>query len=127
MHAEGMTRSTATAVPLELGGRALVAARLVWTVLVVQAVILFAVSIPARYNQLSHPPADVRAQLTHAGLSTAFYVSCLTAISCIFALVCCAVAALIVWHRPNDRIGLLGSLYLVLLSVASPPQIQAVV
>jgi hypothetical protein len=127
MHAEGMTRSTPAAVPLELRGRSLVVARLVWSVLVVQAAILFAVSIPARYNQLSHPPADVRAQLTHAGLSTGFYASYLTLIGCIFALVCCAVAGLIVWHRPNDRIGLLASLYLALLSVASPPPMQAVV
>jgi len=126
MHAEGITRSTPAAVPLELRGRSLVVARLVWSVLLLQAAVLFAVSIPARYNQLSHPPADVRAQLTHAGLSTGFYAAYLTAIGGIFALVCCAVAALIVRHRTNDRIGLLASLYLVLLGLTNSPQMHAV-
>lgn len=126
MQAEGMTRSTPAAIPLTLRGRSLVVARLVWSVLIVQAVFLFAASIPARYNQLSHPPADVRAQLTHAGFSTGFYASYLTAIGCIFALVCCAVAALIARHRTNDRIGLLASLYLVLLSLTNSPQMHAV-
>jgi signal transduction histidine kinase len=126
MQAGGITRSTPAAAPLELRGRSLVVARFVWSAVVVQATILFAVSIPARYTQLSHPPADVRVQLTHAGLSTSFYASYLTAIGCILALVCCAVAALIVWHRPNDRIGLLGSLYLVLFSLTNSPQMHAV-
>ncbi len=126
MHAETMTSSTPATVPLELRGRSLVVARLVWSVLIVQAVFLFAISIPARYNQLSHPPADVRAQLRHVGLSIGDYASYLTAIGCILALVCCTVAALIVRRRTNDRIGLLASLYLVLLSLTNSPQMHAV-
>ncbi len=126
MQAEGITRPTPAAVPLALRGRSLVLARLIWSVLIVQAVFLFAVSIPARYNQLSHPPSDVRAQLTHAGLSSGVYASYLTAMGCILALVCCTVAALIARHRTNDRIGLLASLYLVLLSLTNSPQMHAV-
>lgn len=126
MHAKAMTRSSHAAAPLELHGRALVVARLLWLVLVLQAVVLFALSIPARYNQLSHPPADVRAQVIHAGLSIGFYAVYLTTIGCVFGLVCCAVAALIVRHRANDRIGLLASLYLVLNSLTNSPQMHVV-
>ena len=88
---------------------------------------LFALSIPARYSQLSHPPADVRAQLAHVGLSITVYAAYLTAIGCAFAFVACAVAALIVRHRPLDCIGLAASLYLIFSSLASPPPMQAIV
>ena len=127
MDAEAMTGSTPATVPLVLRGRSLVGARLVWSVLTVQAVVFFALSVPARFSQLSHPPADVRAQLAHVGLSATLYAAYLTGIACAFALVACAVAGLIVWHRPHDRIGLLASLYLVFSSLASPPVVQAIV
>ncbi len=61
MRVEGLGSAVPAAIPLELRGRSLILARLVWAVLIVQAVVLFAVSNPARYSQLSHPPADVRA------------------------------------------------------------------
>ena len=124
----GGSRSAVPAyAPLELRGRSLLLARLVWAVLVAQAVVLYALSVPARYNQLSHPPADLRAQLAHAGLSTGIYAAYLTVIGCISALVCCVVAALIIWHRTKEWIALLASLYLVLLGLSSPPSMQAVV
>ena len=124
---EGFAATAPRSLPLEMRGRSLVLARLVWGVLVAQALGLFAVSVPAQYSQLSHSPADVRAQLAHAGLSPAVYAAYLTAVGCVFALACGGVAALIVRHRPNDRIGLLGSLYLALLGLSSPPPMQAVV
>jgi signal transduction histidine kinase len=126
MHAEGMAGSTPATVGLELRGRSLVLARLVWSVLTVQAVILFAISIPARYHQLSQPPGDVRTQLTHAGLSTGFYAVYMTATGVILALVCCTVAAVIVRHRTDIRIGLLASLYLILLGLTNSPEMHAV-
>ena len=124
---EGLGPAVPASVPLELRGRSLVFARLVWAVLMAQALVLYAVSVPARYNQLSHPPADIRAQLAHLGLSADIYATYLTAVGGVFALVCCVVAALIVWHRPTDRIGLLASLFLALTGLTSPPEMQAVV
>lgn len=124
---EGVLATTPGSHPRVLHGRVLITARLVWAVLVGQALFLFAASVPAQYNRLSHPPADVQAQLAHAGLSVGLYAAYLTALGVIFALVCCAVAALIIRHRPNDRIGLLASLYLLLLGLTSAPSMQAVV
>ncbi len=43
----------------------------------------------------------------------------------VFALVCLAVAAVIAWRKPNDRMALLVSLFLVLLGVANAPNMQA--
>jgi signal transduction histidine kinase len=123
---EGAGPAVFTATPLELGGRVLVVARLIWAILVTLLVLLFAVSIPLQYRQLSHPPADIRAQLAHAGLSVDVYAAYLTAIGNVFALVCCVVAALIVLHRPKDRIGLLASLYLLLLGLGNAPAMQSV-
>ena len=115
-----------TATSLQLRGQALVFARLAWAILVAQAVVLFAAAFPAQYRQLSHPPADVSAQLAHAGLSVHLYAAYLTAVGGIVALVCCCVAALILRHRPHDRIGLLASLFLVLLGLSSPQWMQFV-
>lgn len=127
VRAEGLVGSGPSSSALELRGRVLLLARVVWTVLSFEAILLFALSVPARYNQLSHPPADVRVQLAHAGLPATVYAGYLTALGVLGALVCCAVAVLIVRHRPHDRIGLLASLYLVLLGLASSPSMQAVV
>ena len=124
---EGLGPAAPAPAPLELRGRALMAARLVWGTLIAQAVFLFAASVPAQYSRLSHPPADVQQQLAHVGLPAGIYAAYLTALGAMFALVCCAVAALIVWHRSNDRIGLLASLYLVLLGLTNHPEMQAVV
>jgi signal transduction histidine kinase len=124
---EGLGSAVPTTAPAELLGISLVVARLIWGVLIAQALVLYAVSVPARYSQLSHPPADVRAQLAHVGLSADIYAAYLTVVGGIFTLVCCTVAALIIWHRPNDRIGLLASLYLALIGLTSPPEMQAVV
>jgi signal transduction histidine kinase len=88
--------------------------------------VLAALSIIARYGQLRHPPADIGAQLAHAGLSPQVYALYLSAVTGIFAIICCAVAALILRHRRYDRIGLFGSLYVVLLGLTNSPQMQAV-
>ncbi|MGI8475544.1 MAG: histidine kinase [Thermomicrobiales bacterium] len=126
MRVEGIV-AAAPAVPVEWRGRSIVIARLVWVLLVSQAIVLTSISFVARFHQLSHPPADVRAQLTHASLSPVVYAAYLTTVNGIYAFVCCAVAALIIRHRPNDRIGLFGSLYLVLFGLTDSPEMQAVV
>lgn len=123
----GIATAVPAAVPLEWRGRSVIVARLVWAALVVQACVLSAISVVARYHQLSHPPADVRAQLAHAGLSPVVYATYLTAVNGVYALVCCAVAALIIRHRRHDRIGLFASLYLVLFGLTNSPEMQAVV
>jgi signal transduction histidine kinase len=123
---EGLGTTISPAVPVGRRTWAHVLARATWAVLVAQAIVLFALSIVARYHQLRRPPADISAQLTQAGLSPAVYSVYLSALSCAFALVCCVVAGLIVRHRPNDRIGLVASLFLVLLGLTNSPQMQAV-
>lgn len=124
---EGVGPAVPVAAPREWQGRAFVIARLVWLALVAQAIALGTVSAVARYRQLRHPPADVRADLARAGLSPVAYAAVLSTVNALFALVCCAVALLIVRHRPHDRIGLFASLYLVLMGLTNSPAMQAVV
>jgi hypothetical protein len=59
-----------------LRGRWLQLARTAWVAVAVAALGAFVISVPARYAQLSHPTARVRAALSDAGLSAdgyAFY------------------------------------------------------
>ncbi len=126
MRIDGLATPAPPPLPALWRGRTLLVARTVWTVLVGLALLLFALSVPAQYHRLSHPPADVRVQLADAGLSTGPYASYLTAVAVVFGLTCFAVAALIVRHRSSDRVGMLGSLYLVLLGSTSAPAMQAV-
>src|SRR5690242_16391496 len=79
-------------------------ARLVWAVLVVLAVALFAVSLPALYRQLSAPPAAMRTALASLGLSLELYAIYLTALQAVFAIACFVVPVLIVRRKPDDGI-----------------------
>ncbi len=124
---EGFSVAIPATVPQEWRGRWLLVARLVWAVIVVQAAAIGALAIVARYHALRHPPADIQAQLSHTGLSPHLYALYLSGVNGGFALVCCIVAALIFHFRPYDRIGLVGSLFLVLFGLTDSPAMQAVV
>ncbi len=56
-----------------LRGRWLLLTRTVWVAVAVAALGSFVISVPARYAQLSHPTAQVRAALSEAGLSAGKY------------------------------------------------------
>lgn len=96
-----------------------------WIVIVVLALGLFAMSITALYAQRSTPPEPLKAGLVQLGLPVSFYAAYWSAVMVVFALVCLAVAAVIAWRKPNDRMALLVSLFLVLLGVANAPNMQA--
>lgn len=113
-------------LPAVWHGRSLVVARAVWGILVALALLLFLVSVPADYHRLRYPPADIRAQLARAGLSPWLYAVYLTGVGLVFSLSCFGVATLIARHRSRDRVGLLASLYLVLIASTGAPAMQAV-
>jgi hypothetical protein len=86
-------------------------------------VVLFAVAVPARYEQmtvLSNLPSGIdpdvlRANLKDSGISTGFYAAYRVATEAGFAVVCVALAAVIFWRRSDERMALLVVLTLVLL------------
>ena len=84
---------------------------------------LFAVAVPARYEQmivLSNLPSGIepdvlRTNLEDSGISVGFYAAYRVATEAGFAAVCVALAAAIFWRRSDERMALLVVLTLILL------------
>ena len=110
------------------GGR-LFFARAAWIAVVVSAMALFFVSIPAQYERLAAldspglEPATVRANLQALGISVDFYATYLLCTSVASALVWAAVGVIIFWRRSEDRIALFTSLCLILFGAFTLPDV----
>ena len=89
-------------------------ARLGWVAVAVVALGAFAISVPARYAELAHPAAGVRAALAELGLSAGGYALYNVALDTIFVSVFAAVALVIFWRRSYDPVALLVATMLVL-------------
>jgi hypothetical protein len=105
-----------------LHGRALAVARGALAVVATLAVALSAAGQPALYAQFRalamYDPAireTVRANLGQLGLAVDLYAAYLLALGIILALVCFAIAAIIVWRRSDEPMALFVALLLVLL------------
>jgi hypothetical protein len=105
--------------------RTLMIVRVVWTVLVGLALLVFVVAVPALYLQLRTPPPAVQAVLIPLGVSLRGYALYLTALQLLFALGCFAVGGLIAWRRFADPVALFASLCLIVLGAASDPYVAA--
>jgi hypothetical protein len=113
-----------------LTGRRLILARGVWIVVVALAVGLYIFSIPlqfANYQILCSgaacPFGQVNPtgleQLRQVGLSLGFYAGYLTALRAIFVLAFLIVAAIIIWRKSDDSMGIFTSLTLVLFGITN--------
>jgi hypothetical protein len=119
-----------TSPDASLRGRWLLLARTAWIAVAVLAVGLFAAGIPAEFTLLhipcptvtcstgQLPPAGLRA-LEDLGLSLGSFAAYSVAMDVVFAAVCGAVAALIFWHKSDDRMGLFASLALLTFGTAT--------
>jgi signal transduction histidine kinase len=120
-----------------LSGGLLVLAQAAWLVIALAAVCLFIAAIPAEFAQLrvpcptaacpttgQLPPAGLRA-LGDLGLSLDFFAAYSVAVDIVFAAVYAAVAALIFWRKPEDRMGLFVSLALLTFGTATFPLTMA--
>ncbi len=102
-----------------------------WGVVAAAAVALFVASLPAYYDQLrtactgsvciSHQltPEGVLS-LRKLGLSVDFYAAYSVALAVLFTGACLAIAAVISWRVPGERMALLGALMLVLFGIVFP-------
>jgi hypothetical protein len=88
-------------------------ARAAWVVVAVAALGSFAISVPARYAQLAHPTAGVRAALAEMGLSAGGYALYNVILDTVFVSVFAAVAIVIFWRRSNDPMAMLVATMLV--------------
>jgi hypothetical protein len=96
-----------------LRGLWLLLARAAWVAVAVVALGVFAISVPARYAQLSHPSASVRAALSEVGLSTGGYALYNVTLDTVFVSVFAVVASVIFWRRSGDPVALLVATMLV--------------
>ena len=106
------TRATPSTAILQ--GRWLLFAQTAWVAAAVAALGTFTVSVPARYAQLAHPNAGVRAALAEAGMSAGGYALYNVALDTVFVAVCAVVAIVIFWRRSDDPVALLVATMLVL-------------
>ena len=114
-----------------LGGRWLALARTAWLGVAALSLGLFAFSVPAGFGMLRTVCDDgpcvseqlrpgAAASVRSLGVSLEAYAAYQTAVVVVFALVFCAIAAMIFRRRSNDAVALYTSLTLVLCGVFLP-------
>ncbi len=101
-----------------LAGRALGIARATWAAIALLTVGLFLVALATRYNHPA-PEGDVRAGMVRLGLSSGAYAVYNAALGLALTLGYFAVAAVLFWRRPDDRMALFVSVMLITFG-ASP-------
>jgi signal transduction histidine kinase len=120
-----------------LRGRSLFFVRVVWVGIAALTLAVFAAAIPAEFSQFHTacaPAGCANRQLSQEdfrtlqgiGLSPGFYAAYTVAIDFIFATVYVAVAALVFWRRPDDRMAQLVSLALLTFGLATFPDTMSV-
>jgi hypothetical protein len=113
-----------------LRGRWLLLARAAWVAVAVTVLGTFVISVTARYAQLSHPTARVRAALSEMGLSAGGYALYNVTLDTVFVSVFAVVAIIIFWRRSDDPMALLVATMLVVwgtlngLLVVTPSAIE---
>ena len=85
-----------------------------WVAVAIVALGAFASSVPARYAELAHPAAGVRAGLAELGFSAGGYALYNVALATIFVSLFAAVALIIFWRCSGDPVALLVATMLVL-------------
>ena len=88
-------------------------ARATWVAVACVALGQFFISVPARYAQLAHPAAGVRAALAEIGISAGGYALYNVILDTVFVSVFAVVAIVIFWRRSEDPMALLVSTMLV--------------
>ena len=91
----------------------MVLARVGWLAVAAVALGQFIISVPARYAQLAHPTAGVRAALAEMGFSAGGYALYNVTLDTVFVSVFAVVAFVIFWRRSDDPMALLVATMLV--------------
>jgi signal transduction histidine kinase len=118
--------------PVEpLSGRSLILARATWIVVAALTLSFFAAGIPSEFAMFRTvcQPACTTGQLSPTGLqalrdfglSLDFYAAYAVGLNVIFAVVYVAVAAVIFWRKPDDRMALFVSVALLTFGTATFP------
>jgi hypothetical protein len=102
-------------------GRTLVVWRVIEAGLAALSLALFVASLPARYDQLAHPEAGVRAALAQLGLPVSFYAAFNLGLETLFALGFLALALVIAAHKSDTARVLFFPFMLIMVGTAAIP------
>ena len=104
-----------------LHGRWLVFAWIAWLALVIPPMVVFLAGLPG-YRELEYQSNLIYASsFHHIGITVDFYASYYLGVVIGDAVICWSVAALVLWRKSNDWMGLLTALMLVLLGMGHIP------
>jgi hypothetical protein len=106
-------RASPPSPTLTLHGRWLLLVRAAWVAVAVATLGIFAISIPARYAQLTHPIAAVHTALAEMGLSASGHALYNVTLDTVFGLVFAVVAIVIFWRRSDEPMALLVATMMV--------------
>ncbi|MDQ4077104.1 MAG: GAF domain-containing sensor histidine kinase [Chloroflexota bacterium] len=87
--------------------------RVTWVVVTLLALTLLGLGVPERIEQLLAFAESYQRPLRQLGLSPTFYAGYVTVLDLVVVLAHVAIAALILWHRADDRTALLVAVALV--------------
>jgi hypothetical protein len=101
----------------QLHGRWLVFAWIAWLALVIPPMAVFLAGLPG-YRELEYQSNLIYASSLHQiGITVDFYASYYLGVAIAHAVICWSVAALVLWRKSHDWMGLLTALMLVLLGM----------
>jgi hypothetical protein len=102
-------------VDTQLHGRWLVFARIAWLALVIPPMVVFLAGLPG-YREIEYQSYLIYTpSFQQIGITVDFYASYYLGVVIGDAVICWSVAALVLWRKSNDWMGLLTALMLVLL------------
>lgn len=112
-----MTAGPTTNIPLQ--GRALTLARLLWAAAFAVALIVFVFGIPLRYTQLGSD--IIGAGLEQYGFSGGVYAGYRLTLEVLYVLIFWFLGLLIFWRRPEDRLAIFVSVFLITFGLTGIP------
>jgi signal transduction histidine kinase len=100
----------------------LIAARLIWLLIVGTSIVLFAASLPVKttsIQQMIEGSAEIRSGIENGGLSAEAYVGLVTARTIVFALIYAVVGILIFWQKSSEPLAYYVSIMLTTFGLVS--------
>lgn len=110
-----------------LRGLHLTLARLAWAALGIVALGLFAIALPARYEQLARLAQEARPLFPNLNLAWTYYAGYALAIEVAVVVVYAGLGALIMWRKSADGLAWFASLTLVTYGVYITPALDTLI
>ncbi|RME46514.1 MAG: hypothetical protein D6796_08915, partial [Caldilineae bacterium] len=114
-----MAAGSSPTTHISLQGRTLTLVRVLWAAIFVMAFFVFVLGLPLRYTQLRSDIISL--QLPSYGFSSALYARYRLALEVSSVLIFWFLGLLIFWRKPNDRLAIFVSTFLITFGLTSLP------